>query len=397
MLFSAADEAFRREVRDFVRSSLPEDVRQKVLSGMEVAKDDYLRWHRILFEKGWIAPGWPVEHGGCGWSPVERYIFDEECGLAGAPRLSPFGLGMVGPVLMAFGTEAQRREHLPRILSGERVWCQGYSEPGSGSDLASLKNRAERKGDRYVINGQKIWTSLAHHADWIFLLARTGGGAKKQEGISFLIFPMTTPGIEVRPIITLNGLHHTNETFFTDVEVPVEGTLVGEEGKGWTIAKYLLGHERMSGGSCGELKTALERVKEIAGREASDGARLIDDPDFRRRLADAEQQLESVEKTMLKTLAAYSADRDIGARASVIKIRRSEVQQLITELGVIAGGYYAQPFNLGALRDGWNDEPIGADYFNALGPQYYFLRAASIYSGTNEIQHNIIAKHELGL
>jgi alkylation response protein AidB-like acyl-CoA dehydrogenase len=216
-----------------------------------------MRWHKILYQKGWIAPSWPKEHGGTGWTAVQKYIFDEESGLGGAPRISSFGISMCGPVLMAFGTEAQKKEHLPKILSGERVWCQGYSEPGSGSDLASLKTKAERVGDHWVINGSKIWTSLAHHADWIFLLARTSTGKKKQDGISFFIFPTTTPGFEIRPIITLNMLNHTNQTFFTDVKIPADA-IVGEEGKGWTIAKYLLGHERMGGGSCGELKTALQ-------------------------------------------------------------------------------------------------------------------------------------------
>ncbi len=396
MQFSAADEAFRDEVRAFIRKALPPDVRHKVVSGMEIGKEDYMAWHRALHARGWVAPTWPVEHGGAGWTPTQRYIFDEEAGLAGAPRLSAFGLGMVGPVLMAFGSEAQKAEHLPKILSGERVWCQGYSEPGSGSDLASLRTRAVRDGDSYVINGQKIWTSLAHHADWIFCLVRTSEEAKKQDGISFLIFPMTAPGVEVRPIITMNGLRHVNETFFTDVRVPV-ANLVGEEGRGWTVAKYLLQHERLSGGGVGELKTALKRVTDIAAREAGDGARLIDDAAFRRRAADIEAQLLSVEQLMLQALAAYSAERELGALTSMIKVRRSEVQQAISELGVEAAGYYALPMDVNALRHGWNEEPVGDEAFNGLLPSYLFLRAASIYSGTNEIQRNIVAKRELGL
>ncbi len=396
MQFSRAEEDFREEVRAFIRDELPPDVRHKVVSGMEIAKDDYMRWHRALHERGWVAPTWPEEHGGAGWTPVQRYIFDEEAGLAGAPRLSGFGLGMVGPVLMAFGSEEQKAEHLPKILSGERVWCQGYSEPGSGSDLASLRTRAVRDGDDYVINGQKIWTSLAHHADWIFCLVRTSEEPKKQDGISFLIFPMTAPGIEVRPIVTMNGLRHVNETFFTDVRVPAS-SLVGEEGRGWTIAKYLLQHERMSGGGVGELKTALKRVRDIAAGEASDGGRLIDNADFRRRCADIEIQLLSVEQVMLRALAAYSADRELGALTSMIKIRRSEVQQAISELGVEAAGYYALPMDVNALRHGWNEEPVGDEAFNGLLPGYLFLRAASIYSGSNEIQRNIVAKHQLGL
>lgn len=397
MPFSPADEAFRQEVRAFIQENLPEDVRQKVLTGQEVKKDDYMRWHKALAAKGWVAPNWPEEHGGCRWTAIQRFIFDDEAGLAGAPRLSGFGLGMVGPVLMKYGTEEQKAEHLPKILSGERVWCQGYSEPGSGSDLASLKTRAERKGDKYVINGSKIWTSLAHHADWIFCLVRTSNEPKKQDGISFLIFSMKTPGIEIRPIISLSGLHHLNQTFYTDVEVPATA-LVGEEGKGWTIAKHLLEHERISGGACGELKTALGRVTSLAETErAGDGKRLIDDQDFRRRLKDVEAELTTVENVMLKALSAHSANKGIGAVSSLIKVRRSEVQQMISEMGVIAGGYYSQPYSIGALKQGWNDEPVGAEYFNGLTPSYMFLRAASIYSGSNEIQRNIIAKHELGL
>lgn len=397
MPFSTADEAFRSDVRAFIDQNLPLDLREKVLNGQEIHKEDYMRWYKALASKGWIAPNWPVEHGGCDWTAIQRFIFDDEAGLAGAPRLSPFGLGMVGPVLMKFGSEAQKKEHLPKILSGERLWCQGYSEPGSGSDLASLKTRAERRGEKYVINGSKIWTSFAHHADWIFCLVRTSNEPKKQDGISFLIFPITTPGIEIRPIISTNGLHHLNQTFFTDVEVPLDA-LVGEEGKGWTIAKHLLEHERISGGACGELKTALKRVQTIASTElAGTSQTLMDDIDFRRRFKDTEAELLTVENVMLKALSAHSADKGIGAVSSLIKVRRAEVQQMITELGVIAGGYYSQPFNIGALRHGWNEDPVGADYFNGLMPSYLFLRAASIYSGSNEIQRNIIAKHALGL
>jgi len=396
MQFARKDLEFREEVRDFIATNLAEETRNKQLAGMDIAKDDYVRWHGALYRKGWIAPNWPKEWGGCEWTPVQKYIFDDEAGLAGAPRLPGQGLNMVGPVLMHFGTREQKEEHLPKILSGERFWCQGYSEPGSGSDLASLKTRAVRDGDDYVINGQKIWTSRAHYADWIFLLARTSIEKKKQDGISFLIFPMTTPGIEVRPIILLNGLHHTNETFYTDVRVPVT-SIVGQEGKGWTIAKYLLGHERMGGGALGVVKTALKRVKEIASQERDDGGRLVDQEEFKRRLADAEQQLLAVEQYILQALAAFSADREIGAAANAIKIRRSEVEQFVTELGVIAAGYYANPINVPALRDGWNGEPVGAGHFNPLVPNYMFYRAASIYSGTNEIQHNVIAKAHLGL
>jgi alkylation response protein AidB-like acyl-CoA dehydrogenase len=397
MQFSQEDLAFQREVRAFIQANLPDDVRKKVIHGNEVTKDDYTRWHRTLYQKGWIAPNWPKEHGGCGWSVIQRYIFDEECGLAGAPRLSPFGLGMVGPVIMHFGTEAQKQRYLPNILSGEETWCQGYSEPGSGSDLASLQTRAERKSDHYLINGSKLWTSLAHHADLIFCLVRTSIEKKKQDGISFLVFRIKDqPGIEIRPLITLNGLRHVNQVFFTDVKVPLD-SLIGEEGKGWTIAKYLLEHERVSGGGVGALKTALQRVKDMAKAELSDGKPLIEDSDFRRRVAQTEIELIAVEQTMLRALAAFSADRPIGAVSSLIKIRRSEVEQMISELAVMAAHYYAMPYNVASLRDGWNEEPIGPEDANALTPSYMFLRAASIYSGSNEIQRNIIAKADLRL
>ena len=398
MIFNAAEEAFREEVREFLAEKLPHDIAKKHLAGMEMQKDDYMRWHKILFEKGWVAPNWPKEYGGCEWDAVHRYIFDEEAGLAGAPRLSGFGLNMCGPVLMAFGTPEQKAEHLPKILSGERVFCQGYSEPGSGSDLASLKTRAVKDGDHYVINGQKIWTSLAHHADWIFCLVRTSIEEKKQDGISFLVFDMRSPGVEIRPIITMNGLHHTNETFYTDVRGPMDGSLGGEEGRGWTIAKFLLGHERMGGGSMAEVKVALRRLKEIAEQERDgDGIRLMDDPSFRRKFIDAETQMMSCEQFVLRTLSAYRSNKEIGAAANMIKVRRSEVQQLVTEIGTEAGAYYSQPFNLEALRFGWNEEPVGAEHFNGLTPNYAFLRAASIYSGSNEIQRNIVSKGTLRL
>jgi len=255
-----------------------------------------------------------------------------------------------------------------------------------------------KDGDHYVINGQKIWTSLAHHADWIFCLVRTSIEEKKQDGISFLVFDMRSPGVEIRPIITMNGLHHTNETFYTDVRVPMDGSLVGEEGRGWTIAKFLLGHERMGGGSMAEVKVALRRLKEIAEQERDgDGIRLMDDPSFRRKFIDAETQMMSCEQFVLRTLSAYRSNKEIGAAANMIKVRRSEVQQLVTEIGTEAGAYYSQPFNLEALRFGWNEEPVGAEHFNGLTPNYAFLRAASIYSGSNEIQRNIVSKGTLRL
>ena len=396
MLFSKEDLAFRDEVRDFITENLPPDIRKKGEMGSELAKDDYMRWHKILYGKGWVAPNWPKKFGGAEWTPVQRYLFDEEAGLAAAPPLPGFGLAMVGPVLMGFGTKQQQERYLPRILSGEDFWCQGYSEPGSGSDLASLQTRAERDGDDYVINGSKLWTSQAHFANMMFCLVRTSIEPKRQQGISFLIFSIDRPGIDIQPVITLDGLRHVNQVFFENLRVPGD-SLVGEEGQGWTIAKYLLGHERMSGGAVGALKRSLAQIKMIAGDQQSDGRPLIEDDAFRTRLAQTEIELMAVEHTVLRALAAVTADRELGTIASRIKIRRSEVRQALTELAVEAAGYYAQPYLLSALKDGWNEEPVGPEYANPLTPDYMFLRADSIYSGSNEIQRNIIAKHELEL
>jgi len=304
---------------------------------------------------------------------------------------------MCAPVLMAFGTEAQKRRWLPRILSAEDVWCQGYSEPGAGSDLASLKTRAVREGDHYVVNGSKIWTTSAHMANMVFLLVRTSDGPKKQDGISFLLVDLKTPGITIRPIHLLDGLHETNQVFYENVGVPVEN-LVGEEGKGWTIAKYLLAHERMGGGALGQHLTLLGKIKEIAARDEVAGGRpLIEDPDFRRRLTRTELELRSLEAFLMRTLAAVSADRPLGAEANIIKIRQTEIYQALTELRMEAVGYYANPYVLPALLNGWNEPPIGAEHANSSAPKYFHFRKVSIYSGSNEIQHNIIAKGVLGL
>jgi alkylation response protein AidB-like acyl-CoA dehydrogenase len=393
---ASEEEAFRQEVKNFLEASLPPDIKAKVVDGIQLKKDDMERWHKILYRQGWIAPGWPKKFGGCEWSDTQRFIYNQEAGLAGAPRLSSFGLGMCGPVLMAFGTEAQQKRYLPKILSGEEFWCQGYSEPGAGSDLAGLKTRAVRDGDHYVINGSKIWTSGGHMADMMFCLVRTSTEKKKQDGISFLIFPTKTPGVDIQPLLLMNGLHHFNQVFFTDARVPVS-SLVGEEGKGWTIAKYLLGHERMAGGAFGEVKVMLERLKLMASRELDAGRPLAEDVDFKRRIADAETQLVSLEQTVLRTLAQAKADQQMGAMANLIKIRRAEIQQTLTELQTLAISYYAQPFNLAAMRNGWNEEPVGPEYANAAMANYIYFRAASIYSGSNEIQRNIVAKGTLGL
>lgn len=402
MAFDASDEAFRAEVRAFLAEALPSGLRRKVENGFELQRDDLMSWHRILHAKGWVAPNWPQEHGGPGWSLTQKYIFDEEHALAGAPRLVAFGLNMCGPVLIGFGTDEQKARFLPKLLSGEHVWCQGYSEPSSGSDLASLKTTAVRDGDHWVVNGSKTWTTKAHWANWCFLLARTDNSGRKQEGITFLLLDLDTPGIEIRPIVLLDGLHETNQVFFDNVRIPVENT-VGEVGKGWSIGKYLLAHERMSGGSLGPHKMLLRQLKHIARvDEKAGGGRLCDDPEFGRKIAEVELALKTLEAFTLRSVDTLSRGGDLGgqalgAEANIFKIRNTEIQQRLTELKMQAIGYYAQPYLFGALTQGWNEPPIGAEYANGCAPSYFHFRKVSIYSGSNEIQHNIIAKAELGL
>jgi alkylation response protein AidB-like acyl-CoA dehydrogenase len=389
--YSAEDLAFRDEVRRWLGDNLPAELRDKVIEHRELTKDDLQRWHRLLAAKGWVAPGWPLEWGGTGWSVVQRYIFEEECGYAGGPPLVPFGLMMCAPVLLEFGTEAQKKRFLPRIYSGEDLWCQGYSEPGSGSDLASLRTAARRDGDHYVVNGQKTWTTLAHLADWIFCLVRSGGAAeRKQEGISFLLIDMRSPGVNVRPLILMDGRHEVNEVFFDDVQVPVEN-LVHEEGKGWTVAKFLLGHERMNTARIGTSKRELEQLKTLATAEIKHGRPLADDPRFRDRLSRVEIELMALSITNLRFLDALRSGRAPGAEASMLKITGTEIQQAITELMMEAVGPEAQ--RVAAI-----DEDAAFDTFTAsLAPRYCNYRKTSIYAGSNEIQRNIIAKRLLDL
>ena len=386
---------FRDEVRAFIRAELPADIKDKVQRGIHLGKDDYIRWQRILQKKGWLAPNWPKEHGGTGWSPMQRYIFDDEIGKAGAPRVIPFGLVMVAPVIMKFGTPEQKREHLPKILGSDVWWCQGYSEPGAGSDLAGLKTRALREGDHYVVNGQKTWTTLAQYADWIFCLVRTDPAAKKQEGISFILVDMKTPGVSVKPIVTLDGGAEVNEVFFDTVRVPVTN-LVGPENQGWTVAKYLLGHERTNIADIGRAKHQLARVKEIAKAEHAHGVPLIEDAEFRERIADVELDLIALDATILRLVAAEASGRPPGAEASLLKIKGSELQQSLTELLIEAVGYYGFPYNREAMEHGWNEPPIGPDYAAALAPQYFNTRKTTIYGGSNEIQRGILAKFVMG-
>ena len=394
--FTPEEQRFRDEVRAFLESSLPAAMRHKVLEGLHVPPEDTVEWHRILFRKGWGGPNWPVEFGGTGWDPVRQYIFEEECAAAGTPRLLPFGLKMVGPVIQRFGNAAQQARFLPRILSAEDWWCQGYSEPESGSDLASLRTLAVRQGDHYLVNGQKTWITLAQHADWIFCLVRTDRTGKAQAGISFLLIDMRTPGVTVRPIVMLDGGHEVNEVWFEDVKVPVEN-LVGEENKGWTYAKFLLGHERANIAGIGTSKRELARLTLIASRERKHGRPLSDDPLFASRLAQVEIDLMALEITNLRVLSAEAEKRAPGPEASLLKIKGTEIQQALTELMVQAVGPYALPFRIEALEDGFAGPPVGPGYAAPLAATYCNMRKASIYGGSNEIQKNIITQMILGL
>jgi alkylation response protein AidB-like acyl-CoA dehydrogenase len=384
--YSPEEVAFRDRVRAWLKANLPDDLRQKVVRYEHLAREDLLRWHRILAKQGWIAPSWPREWGGTDWNVVQRYIFEEECGYAGAPPLVPFGLTMCASVLLRFGTEAQKRHFLPRIYNGDDFWCQGYSEPGAGSDLASLKARAVREGDHYLVSGQKTWTTLAHYADWIFCLVRTENvPGKRQEGISFVLVDMKSPGITVRPLMLMDGAREVNEVFFDQVRVPV-ANLVHEEGKGWTVAKYLLGHERLNTARIGTSRRELEQLKAVAAKHGR-----MQDMRFRDRLSRLEIELMALELTNLRFLDQLRGGRPPGAEVSMLKIRGTEIQQGLTELMMQAAGPLAQPFR-----------PYDAaapfdDFTAALAPRYFNYRKTSIYAGSNEIQRNIIAKMTLGL
>ena len=392
LTFSTEEEAFRGRVRSFISEQLPPYLKGRVRRDL-ATKEDYLAWHRILFRQGWIAPNWPKQYGGTGWSVTERYIFNEECAAAETPPVLPFGLLMVAPVIYTFGNDAQKQKFLPRILSGEDWWCQGYSEPGAGSDLASLKMRAVRDGDHYIVNGQKTWTTLAQFADWIFCLVRTDPNVKSQEGISFLLIDMKSPGITMKPIIVLDGVREVNEVFFDDVRVPVENR-VGDENQGWTYAKFLLVHERSGIAGVARSKKAIERLREIAGAELVDGAPLIGTEEFARKVAEVEIDLTALEFTELRTLAAEARGRAPGPESSILKIKGTEIQQRITELTLEAVGYYAYP---DARAFGDNEYPVGPEGAAAAAGVYFNMRKASIYGGSNEIQRNIIAKAVLGL
>ena len=388
--YSPEELAFRDEVRGWLADNVPADLRQKVLDYEELGKADLVRWHKILAKKGWLAPTWPKEWGGTDWDATQRYIFEEEYALAGAPPIAPFGPTMCASVLLKFGTEAQKQRFLPRIYHCDDFWCQGYSEPGSGSDLASLKTRCERKGDHFLVNGQKIWTTLGHYGDWIFCLVRSDPDtAKKQDGISFLLIDMKTPGITVRPLILLDEGHEVNEVFFDDVKVPLEN-LVFEEGKGWTVAKYLLGHERLSTGRIGGSKRELTKLKTMAAQTVVNGRPLLEDQRFADRLARVEIELMALEITNMRFLDEMRRTGNIGPEVSMLKIKGTEIQQALTELSMQVLGPMAQAF-----------KPIAYDGFDAFGAsqaaRYFNFRKTSIYAGSNEIQRNIFSKMALGL
>ena len=394
--FTPEEEAFREEVRHFLREHLPQRLSQKVHQGLRLTKADMEEWHAILNARGWLANHWPKEWGGTGWTAVQKFIFEHECALAGTPRVVPFGLSMLGPVLIKYGTEAQKRHWLPRILDGRDWWCQGYSEPGAGSDLAAVKTTAVRQGDHYVVNGQKTWTTLGHHANMIFCLVRTDREAKKQEGISFLLIDMNSPGVEVRPIITLDGEHEVNEVFFTDVKVPLDH-LVGDENKGWTCAKYLLTYERTNIAGVGFSVAALEKLKAIASRVMKNGQPLAADPLFATRLAKVVIDLENMKTTYLRVIAAVAGGGAPGAESSMLKIRGTEIRQEILSLTRRAMGPYALPYREAALHGGDDQPPLGPPGAASAAAAYFNYRKLSIFGGSNEIQKNIISKMILGL
>ena len=374
----------------------PADIGAKVKSGKRLHKDDFVRWQQVLHQKGWGATMWPQKFGGTGWSAVQQHIFEEECAEAGAPMQLPFGLRMVSPVIMAFGSKAQQDHLYTHSFPTRRSSDLGYSEPGSGSDLASLKTKAERQGDHYVVNGQKTWNTLGQYADWIFCLVRTSSEGRQQEGISFLLIDMKTPGITVRPIIMNDGEHEINEVWFEDVRVPAQN-LVGEENKGWTYAKFLLGHERTGIAGVGRSKAALRHLKDIARKETSAGRPMIEDARFRDRIAQVELELMALEITNMRVLSAEKEKKAPGPEASILKIKGSEIQQTIAELQMQALGHYALPWLPEALDAAWTGEPVGADYAAPLSGHYFNYRKTTIYGGSNEIQKNIIAQMILGL
>ncbi len=387
--FSEAELEFQQEVREFFRDEYPGDIRDKIDRGQSLAPEDQIRWQKILHAKGWAGINWPVEYGGTGWTPVQKYIYAREEGHANAPIVVPFGLNMVGPVIYTYGSEEQKKRFLPDILASNVWWSQGYSEPGAGSDLASLKTRAEFAGDHYVVNGTKTWTTLGQHADWIFCLVRTSTDvARRQEGISFLLIDMQSPGVSVKPIILIDGTHEVNEIHFDNVKVPV-ANLVGEEGKGWTYGKVLLQHERTNSANTFRSQYRINRLREQAAQSVRGARPLAEDSNFMRRVAAVEVDLKALEYVELRTLAAVASGKAPGPESSFLKMLGTEIQQSIDTLCMDAAGYYALPYR--------PDPSVGEGSETQTALRYFNYRKATIYAGSNEIQKNIIAKHVLGL
>lgn len=390
LAFTPEEQKFREDVRGWVRENLPKEISDKVHNALRLTRDDMQRWAKILGKKGWLGYGWPKQFGGPGWNAIQKHLFEEETALAGAPRIIPFGPVMVAPVIMAFGNQEQQQRFLPGIASGEVWWSQGYSEPGSGSDLASVKTRAERKGDKYIVNGQKTWTTLAQHGEWIFCLVRTSTEGKPQTGISFLLIDMKSPGVSVRPIVMLDGEPEVNEVFFDNVEVPA-GNLIGEENKGWTYAKHLLSHERTNIADVNRSKRELDRLKRIAKSEGAYG-----DQRFRDEIARLEVDVVALEMMVLRVLSAEKSGKNSLDVAGLLKIKGSEIQQRYSELMMLAAGPYAIPFLPEAMDAGWQGDFVGAAYLAPLASTYFNLRKTTIYGGSNEVQRNIVAQTVLG-
>ena len=391
LTFTPEEQAFREDIRAWVHANLPADIQHKVRNALRLTRDDMQRWAKILGKKGWLGHGWPKEFGGPGWNAIQKHLFEEECALAGAPRVVPFGPVMVAPVIMAFGNAEQQARFLPGIASGEVWWSQGYSEPGSGSDLASLKCKAERVGDKYIVNGQKSWTTLGQYGEWIFCLVRTSSEGKPQTGISFLLIDMKSPGVSVKPIVLLDGEAEVNEVWFDNVEVPANN-LIGEENKGWTYAKHLLSHERTNIADVNRSKRELERLKKIAKAEG-----VWDDVRFRDEIAKLEVDVVALEMMVLRVLSLEKTGKNSLDIAGLLKIKGSEIQQRYAELMMLAAGPFALPFIEEAMEAGWQgDYPGGALGDAPLASTYFNMRKTTIYGGSNEVQRNIVSQFVLG-
>ena len=390
LAFTPEEQKFREDIRAWVHASLPADISHKVHNALKLTRDDMQRWAKILGAKGWLGHGWPKEFGGPGWNAIQKHLFEEECALAGAPRVVPFGPVMVAPVIMAFGSPEQQKRFLPGIASGDVWWSQGYSEPGSGSDLASLKTRAERQGNKYIVNGQKTWTTLGQYGDWMFNLVRTSTEGKQQMGISFLVLDMKSKGVTVRPIKLLDGECEVNEVFFDNVEVPAEN-LIGEENKGWTYAKHLLSHERTNIADVNRAKRELERLKRIAKSEG-----VYNDIRFRDEIAKLEVDVVALEMMVLRVLSAEKSGKNALDVAGLLKIRGSEIQQRYTELMMLAAGPSSLPLIHEAMDAGWQGDFVGPAYVAPLASTYFNMRKTTIYGGSNEVQRNIVSQVVLG-